>query len=119
MRGSSRTRSRISLLRSLRSVSHFSDAPPLTHLLPTIKKLQWPGRLQMIDISKITGRQQPVLLDGAHNLSLPRWLATFTGSRLRSGGQPITWVLAATKGKDMDGIFGLLIRPGDQLLRFV
>ena len=27
----------------------------------------------------------------------------------------MTWVLAATQGKDMSGIFGLLLKPGDQV----
>ena len=92
----------------------YSDAPPLTHLLPTIKKLQWPGRLQMLDISKITGRQRLVLLDGAHNPQSAEVLALFTEKHLRSLGQPVTWLLAATEGKDMDGIFGQLLRPGDK-----
>ncbi len=92
----------------------YPEAPSLTHLLPTIKKLQWPGRLQMLDISKITGRSQPVLLDGAHNAQSAEALALFVDKHLRSQGQPAVWVLAASQGKDMDGILGLLLQTGDK-----
>lgn len=88
---------------------------PLTHFLPAIKQMQWPGRLQQLDLQKITGRQQDVLLDGAHNPQSAEVLAHYVDRHLRSRGHPITWVLAATQGKDMDGIFGLLLRPGDQV----
>ncbi|KAK4039456.1 Mur ligase [Parachaetomium inaequale] len=88
---------------------------PLSHFLPAIKQMQWPGRLQRLDIQKITGRQQEVLLDGAHNPQSAEVLAQYVERHLRSGGKPVTWVLAATQGKDMDGIFNLLLRPGDQV----
>lgn len=88
---------------------------PLTHFLPAIKQMQWPGRLQQLDLQKITGRQQDVLLDGAHNPQSAEVLAHYVDRHLRSRGHRITWVLAATQGKDMDGIFGLLLRPGDQV----
>ncbi|GAB1314054.1 folylpolyglutamate synthase [Madurella fahalii] len=87
---------------------------PLADLLTAIRQAQWPGRLQRLDLQKITGRQQPVLLDGAHNPQSAEALAGYVNKRFRSGGRPVTWVLAATQGKDMDGILGLLLRPGDQ-----
>ncbi|KAK4242532.1 Mur ligase [Achaetomium macrosporum] len=88
---------------------------PLTHFLPAIREMQWPGRLQKLDIQKLTGRQEEVLLDGAHNPQSAEVLARYVEKHLRSGNQPVTWVLAATQGKDMDGIFGLLLKPGDQV----
>ncbi|KAL2148795.1 hypothetical protein VTH82DRAFT_1942 [Thermothelomyces myriococcoides] len=88
----------------------------LSDFLPAIRHMQWPGRLEKIDISKITGRQQEVLLDGAHNPQSAEVLARYVEKHLRSRERPnITWVLAATQGKDMDGIFSLLLRPGDQV----
>ncbi|KXX73807.1 putative dihydrofolate synthetase [Madurella mycetomatis] len=87
---------------------------PLTELLAAISQMQWPGRLQRLDLWKVTGRQQPVLLDGAHNPQSADVLASYVNKRFRSGGHPVTWVLAATQGKDMDGILGLLLQPGDQ-----
>jgi folylpolyglutamate synthase len=88
---------------------------PLTHFVPAIKQMQWPGRLQTLDIQKIVGHPQQVLLDGAHNPQSAEVLAHYVQRHLRSQGKSVTWVLAATQGKDMDGIFGLLLQPGDQV----
>ncbi|KAK3308948.1 Mur ligase [Chaetomium strumarium] len=88
---------------------------PLTHFLPALRNMQWPGRLQRLDIQKLTGRQQEVLLDGAHNPQSAEVLARYVEKHFRAGNQPVTWVLAATQGKDMDGIFGFLLKPGDQV----
>ena len=88
---------------------------PLAHFLPSITQTQWPGRLQRLDLSKITGHQREVLLDGAHNTQSAEVLARYVERHLRSEGEPVTWVLAATQGKDMDGILGLLLKPGDQV----
>ncbi|KAL2170998.1 hypothetical protein VTG60DRAFT_4013 [Thermothelomyces hinnuleus] len=88
---------------------------PVADFLPAIRHAQWPGRLQKVDISKITGRQQEVLLDGAHNPQSAEVLAQYVEKHLRSRDKPITWVLAATQGKDMNGIFSLLLKPGDQV----
>lgn len=91
------------------------DKRSLGDLLPLIRQLEWPGRLQKFDMHKITGRQQEVLLDGAHNTQSAEVLAAYVQKHFRSRGQLVTWVLAATQGKDMDGIFGLLLQPGDQV----
>jgi folylpolyglutamate synthase len=88
---------------------------PLTHFLPAIKQMQWPGRLQRLDIQRIVEYPQEVLLDGAHNPQSAEVLAHYVQRHLRSQGKPVTWVLAATQGKDMDGIFGVLLQPGDQV----
>ena len=88
---------------------------PLSQFLTSIKQMRWPGRLQRLDIHKATGRPQEVLLDGAHNPQSAEVLAHYVERHLRSGGRPVTWVLAATQGKDMAGIFGLLLKPGDQV----
>ncbi|KAK0752421.1 Mur ligase [Schizothecium vesticola] len=91
------------------------DKRSLEDLLPLIRQLEWPGRLQRLDLSKVTGRQQDVLLDGAHNSQSAEALAAYVQRHLRSQGQPVTWVVAATQGKDLDGIFGLLLQPGDRV----
>ncbi|KAK4122294.1 FolC bifunctional protein [Parathielavia appendiculata] len=88
---------------------------PLDQFLPVIKQMQWPGRLQTLDIQKIVGHPREVLLDGAHNPQSAEVLAHYVQRHLRTTSKPITWVLAATQGKDMDGILGLLLRPGDQV----
>lgn len=89
---------------------------PLPHFLSSIKQMQWPGRLQRLDIQKITSRQREVLLDGAHNPQSAEVLGHYVERHLRVGDKPVTWVLAATQGKDMDGIFSLLLKPGDQIV---
>lgn len=86
-----------------------------SRLLPIAKQVQWPGRLQTLDIQKLTGRQQEVLLDGAHNTQSAEVLAAYVQKHLRAQRCPVTWVLAATQGKDMDGILGVLIQNGDRV----
>ncbi|AEO62514.1 uncharacterized protein THITE_2106750 [Thermothielavioides terrestris NRRL 8126] len=90
------------------------DDRPLAHFLPMIKQMQWPGRLQRLDLQKIMGRPQEALLDGAHNPQSAEVLAHYVSRHLRSGDQPVTWVVAATQGKDMNGIFSLLLKPDDR-----
>ena len=64
---------------------------PLSHFLRSIKQMQWPGRLQRLDIRKVTGRQQEVLLDGAHNTQSAEVLAQYVDKHLRSGPKERTW----------------------------
>ncbi|KAL2266279.1 hypothetical protein VTJ83DRAFT_5631 [Remersonia thermophila] len=89
---------------------------PLARFLPAISQLEWPGRLQKLDIQPIVHRPQEVLLDGAHNPQSAEVLGQYVDKHLRSRsqGKPVAWVLAATRGKDMDGILGLLLKPGDK-----
>lgn len=87
----------------------------LTHLIEVARKATWPGRLQMLDISSITGREQHVLLDGAHNAQSAEVLASYVQKRFRQPGKPVTWVLASSQGKDMEGILQLLLQPGDSV----
>jgi dihydrofolate synthase len=88
---------------------------PLTHYLPALRQINWPGRLQKLDISRVTGRQAPILLDGAHNTQSAEVLATYVQNHLRTPDKRVTWVLAATQGKDMKGILQLLLWPGDNV----
>ena len=87
----------------------------IEHFLPIIKQVQWPGRLQLLDINKVTGRTNPVLLDGAHNVQSAEVLAEYVNKHLQSGGRNVTWVLAASEGKDLSGILSLLLQPGDSV----
>jgi folylpolyglutamate synthase/dihydrofolate synthase len=100
---------------------------PLHRALPFIKMLKWPARLQLLDIKALTGRNEPVLLDGAHNIQSAEVLGRYVFERMRgskpSNFQPfaseesrpekVTWVLAASQGKELGGILGPLIIPGD------
>lgn len=86
---------------------------PLHRLLPAIQKITWPGRLQTLDIRSITGRSEPVLLDGAHNIQSAEVLGAYVGRRLRKDGEKVTWVLAASQGKELEGILKPLLHQGD------
>ncbi|KAH8198550.1 hypothetical protein TruAng_007282 [Truncatella angustata] len=85
-------------------------------LSPAIRNVSWPGRLQNLSIEAITGRQEQVLLDGAHNPQSAEVLAQFVQKRWRKDGpaQSVTWVLAASQGKDLTEIIKTLIQPQDR-----
>ncbi|CCC11323.1 unnamed protein product [Sordaria macrospora k-hell] len=87
----------------------------MSRLLPIVKQLQWPGRLQRIDLFPIIGRHQEALLDGAHNSQSAEVLAEYVNKHYRSRSQQITWVLAASKGKDVDSIMSHNVQPSDQV----
>ncbi|ORY68862.1 Mur ligase [Pseudomassariella vexata] len=91
-------------------------------LVPAIRNMSWPGRLQMVDIQALTSRKEKVLLDGAHNPQSAEVLAAYVNEHLRHCAspakqqQPLIWVLAASKGKDLGEILKLLLRPGDSVV---
>ncbi|KAI0896419.1 FolC bifunctional protein [Annulohypoxylon nitens] len=85
-------------------------------LASAAREMVWPGRLQRLSIEKLTDRKGNVLLDGAHNPQSAEVLAAFVERHLRSQGKPVTWVLAATQGKDVSEMFKLLLRDGDSVV---
>lgn len=86
---------------------------PLHRILPAVQNLRWPGRLQTLDIRSVTGRREIVLLDGAHNVQSAEVLGSYVDSKLRKGASKVTWVLAASKGKELEDIFKPLLHSGD------
>lgn len=86
---------------------------PLHRLLLASQNIAWPGRLQTLDARSITGRTHPVLLDGAHNFQSAEVLGAYVDSKLRTEGKKVTWVLAASQGKELEGILKPLLRQGD------
>ncbi|KAM3072301.1 folylpolyglutamate synthase [Clarireedia jacksonii] len=86
---------------------------PLHRLLPAIQNIQWPGRLQTTDIRAVTGRRESILLDGAHNVQSAEVLGSYIDGRIRKSSKKVTWVLAASKGKELDGIMKEILRKGD------
>jgi folylpolyglutamate synthase len=88
---------------------------PTGELLRAGARAVWPGRLQSISIKSITGRVKPILLDGAHNPQSAEVLSAFVEKRLRVHGKPVTWVLAASAGKDVSEIMKILLRDGDNM----
>jgi len=89
---------------------------PLHRLLPAIQNMSWPGRLQITDIRSLTTRPEDVLLDGAHNIQSAQVLGAYVDRKLRKGDRKVTWVIAASKGKDMVGILKPLLRPEDSIV---
>lgn len=85
---------------------------PLHRILPAIRNINWPGRLQTLNISAVTGRAEAVLLDGAHNVQSAEALGSYVEGRLRDKKR-VTWILAASHGKELDGILKPLLHPGD------
>lgn len=94
-----------------------SKIRPELDISPMVTKLanvQWPGRLQNIVLEPLVSRGEPILLDGAHNSQSARVLEEYVDRKLRPRGS-VTWAIAASRGKDLDGLFGSLIRPGDNV----
>ncbi|KAI1477485.1 FolC bifunctional protein [Daldinia eschscholtzii] len=90
-------------------------ASSLDSLASAVRNVVWPGRLQWVSIEKITHRKENVLLDGAHNPQSAEALSGFVQKHLRSQGKPVTWVLAATRGKDVSEMLELILRDGDSI----
>ncbi|KAI1452837.1 FolC bifunctional protein [Annulohypoxylon moriforme] len=85
-------------------------------LASAARNMVWPGRLQQLSIEDLSGRKADVLLDGAHNPQSAEVLSTYVEKHLRFEGKPVTWVFAATQGKDVSGMFKLLLRDGDSVV---
>ena len=94
-------------------LAYTKSESPLHRLQPAIQNVSWPGRLQIVDVRSVTGRSETVLLDGAHNVQSAQVLGSYVNGRLRKGAKKVVWVLAASQGKELDGILRSLLRPGD------
>lgn len=93
-----------------------NPSPPLDKILPAIRNLQWPGRLQQVGIGAITGRKELTTLDGAHNAQSAAALGAFVDRKLRPKSSRVTWVLAASAGKELDNILKPLVQSGDSVV---
>ena len=88
-----------------------------THLLlPATQKTHWPGRLQNISIESLVGRKQDILLDGAHNAQSAEVLGSYVDRKLREGSRPVTWVVAMSKGKNVQEVLSCFLRPRDNII---
>ncbi|KAL2013892.1 hypothetical protein VTN00DRAFT_1417 [Thermoascus crustaceus] len=87
----------------------------LGSLLPELSKVQWPGRLQQIGLDPLIARKAPVLLDGAHNAQSAEVLGQHVDRKLRLSGCQVTWIVAASQGRDPTKLFHSIIKPGDNV----
>ncbi|WEW55477.1 folylpolyglutamate synthase [Emydomyces testavorans] len=84
-------------------------------LFPVISKTPRPGRLQEIQLEPLISRKESVLLDGAHNPQSAEALASYVDQHFRTRGKSITWVVAASQGKNVQELFGYMLKPGDKV----
>jgi folylpolyglutamate synthase/dihydrofolate synthase len=94
-----------------------SKAPGLfPTLLAVPSRTVFPGRLQNLSISSLTGRTQPILLDGAHNAQSAAVLAEAVAKIRSASGkeEKVTWLLAASDSKDIHELLRPLLRAGDE-----
>lgn len=84
-------------------------------LLPRLADVKWPGRLETISLQSLISRTEPILLDGAHNSQSAEVLGKYVNRKLRPDSGSVTWVIAASSGKDLAGVFQAIIRPGDHV----
>ncbi|KAJ0420775.1 Mur ligase [Aspergillus carlsbadensis] len=83
--------------------------------MPHLASVEWPGRLQTITLEPLVARKEPVLLDGAHNAQSAEVLGDYVNRKLRVPGNNVTWVIAASHGKDIRPLFHSIIKPGDDV----
>ncbi|KKY23914.1 putative dihydrofolate synthetase fol3 [Phaeomoniella chlamydospora] len=86
------------------------------NFLDGVRKVQWPGRMQRLGLEQLTGRQETVLLDGAHNLQSAEALAAHVDRTMRHVGRSVTWVIAASQGKDLGSILTSCLHNNDKLI---
>ncbi|CAF9904749.1 MAG: folylpolyglutamate synthase [Heterodermia speciosa] len=85
-------------------------------LLPAVRNTVWPGRLQTVSIKDLTGRAQPILLDGAHNVQAAEVLDSYVNRRVRLTNDPVTWVIAVSSGKGVQDVLTCLLKPHDRVI---
>jgi dihydrofolate synthase len=105
-------------------MSHLRPDLDTSTLITAALTAQWPGRLEFVSIEALAPRTTPVLLDGAHNAQSAAVLNDYVDRHIRGStdlhkgiqGEPVTWVLAASKGKHLESLFKDLIRVHDKVI---
>lgn len=88
----------------------------LLKLLPAVRNTVWPGRLQTTSIKSITGRAKPIILDGAHNPQAAEVLQSYVNRKIRLPNEPVTWIIAVSRGKPVQELLSCLLLPHDRLI---
>lgn len=84
-------------------------------LISHLADVKWPGRLETHSLQPLIAREEPVLLDGAHNSQSANVLGIYVDRRLRGQSANVTWVVAVSSGKDLAPVLRSIIRPGDNV----
>ena len=82
-------------------------------IIPAAVEARNPGRLQHVNLKAVTGDDLWILLDGAHNAQSADVLGQYVNQHLRQNNRPVTWVFAASNGKDIREIGRLIFQAGD------
>ncbi|RPB07048.1 FolC bifunctional protein [Morchella conica CCBAS932] len=101
---------------AVNALSHAAEKFPIitsAALQAGIKSTTWPGRMEWVDISSVVGKRTSVLVDGAHNPEAADALAEYVNKKLPG---PVTWVLSASKGKEVRIMLQRLLRDGDHVV---
>lgn len=100
---------------SLNQLNRLSHLPPtaLENLTTALQaaplRTVWPGRIQDISIECVTGYKPLILIDGAHNAESATALANTVHERVADQQRPVTWVVAASAGKDIKAMLKLFL----------
>lgn len=97
-------------------LSHYYPSLDPRRLLSAIPNAIWPGRLQRLNIRSLAGGVREIVLDGAHNGQSAEVLGIYIDQKLREKYRPVTWMIAMSKGKDIQELLYFLLRSGDILI---
>lgn len=89
---------------------------PIQESVKIVPRLVWPGRLQRINLQPILERDITALLDGAHNIQAAESLSAYIDQEIRRRSESLTWILAASKGKDVMELVRCLVKPQDKVI---
>ena len=98
------------------ALSKLRRAVSVESLIPHLCDVKWPGRLQNVILEPLTDRKEPILLDGAHNPQATEVLGEYVNRKLRPVEHDVTWVIAASRGKNLAELFHRLVKSGDQVV---
>ena len=98
------------------AVSQLHPSAKPQYLLHAIRGAVWPGRLQTLSIKPLTGREQTILLDGAHNIQSAEVLDSYVNSKIRKEESPTTWIVAFSNGKQIQKMLSSIIRAHDNVI---
>ncbi|KAL8695314.1 MAG: hypothetical protein Q9218_000213 [Villophora microphyllina] len=98
------------------AVQQIAPKVRVSELLAGIELARWPGRLQTVNLAVLTDREEPVIVDGAHNPQSAEILASYVNKRIRLRHCPVTWMVAVSAGKSVRGLLSFLIQPEDNIV---